>query len=30
MGPIVADYAHLQLIDNLGLANCGNANGSNP
>ena len=30
MGPIVAEYAHLQLIDNLGLANCGDANGSNP
>jgi hypothetical protein len=30
MGPIVAEYAHLQLIDNLGLANSGNANGSNP
>jgi len=30
MGPIVSEYALLQLIDNLGLANCGNANGSNP
>ena len=30
MGPVVAEYAHLQLIDNLGLANCDNANGSNP
>ncbi|MCC7360321.1 MAG: hypothetical protein IT317_12630 [Anaerolineales bacterium] len=30
MGPLVAEYAHLQLIDNLGLANCGNANGQNP
>ena len=29
-GDIVSDFAQLGVVDNLGLANCGNANGSNP
>jgi hypothetical protein len=29
-GQLVAGFAHLQLVDNFGLANCGNTSGNNP
>ena len=29
-GDLVAFYAHLQFVDNFGLANCGDTEGQNP